>query len=577
MSTFINYLIESSAGLILFYALYHFLLRSETDFRAGRVYLLLSMACSLLFPLLSIAPETGNAIIPSMSHMLPELTVGDTASVSFMEKGTGNFSMISILMGIYFSVTGLLFLRILFYVGKIIFLSKKNASYRQGRYTVIETNHPLPSFSFFHIIVIGQRDKLTVSEKDLILQHELAHSRSFHSFDILFTSLLSAIFWFNPMAWQYKKALFQLHEFEADAQSLAHSSVDEYCHLMTRMALLNAGFTMAHHFNQSLTLKRIEMMKTLKHQLSRWKVGLLAMFIPLFFIAVACQDQLEDKVADVRNSEQELNELPQKVQSEFMRLKNAFPGSEFVFLQLNEEGSKALQKLIEMSEGTDKIIRPTIIESQDASDPYAIIEIAQRTDPADEEVFVIVEESAEPEGGMNALYQPLSAEIRYPQEARNKNISGKVYIEFTVGKNGVASDYKVVKGIGGGCDEEALRALQITMVNWKPGRQRGKTVNQRMVLPILFSLPQGAASIDLLKAETVTQEMDISLSVNAGIVSGKVTTTDGEPLPGVNVVIAGTTKGTVTDLDGTFSIQPSSNTDNLVFSFVGYATKKKTF
>jgi protein TonB len=71
--------------------------------------------------------------------------------------------------------------------------------------------------------------------------------------------------------------------------------------------------------------------------------------------------------------------------------------------------------------------------------------------------------------------------------ARRMRVEGKVFVEFVIGKDGQITDVIVIKGIGAGCDEEAVRIIQ-SSPPWNPGRQRGKPVKQRMVLPIIFKL-----------------------------------------------------------------------------------------
>lgn len=104
-----------------------------------------------------------------------------------------------------------------------------------------------------------------------------------------------------------------------------------------------------------------------------------------------------------------------------------------------------------------------------------------------EEIFSIVEENAEPRGGMSAFYQYVSTQIKYPAQARRMRVEGRVFVEFVIGKDGKITDVVAVKGIGAGCDEEAVRIIQ-NSPPWKPGKQRGKPVRQRMVLPIIFKL-----------------------------------------------------------------------------------------
>lgn len=104
-----------------------------------------------------------------------------------------------------------------------------------------------------------------------------------------------------------------------------------------------------------------------------------------------------------------------------------------------------------------------------------------------EQVFTIVEETASPKGGMAAFYTYVRDNIKYPAAARRLGIQGRVYVEFVIAKDGSLTDVHVIKGIGAGCDEEAVRIVQAAPP-WNPGKQRGKPVRQRYTLPIIFKM-----------------------------------------------------------------------------------------
>ena len=104
-----------------------------------------------------------------------------------------------------------------------------------------------------------------------------------------------------------------------------------------------------------------------------------------------------------------------------------------------------------------------------------------------EEIFTIVEDQPTPSGGMAAFYDYVGKHIKYPAQARRMGIEGKVYVQFVVDKDGTLQDVKALKGIGAGCDEEAVRVIQ-EAPKWNPGKQRGRPVKVRMVLPIIFKL-----------------------------------------------------------------------------------------
>ncbi|HSG67464.1 MAG TPA: energy transducer TonB [Bacteroidales bacterium] len=102
-------------------------------------------------------------------------------------------------------------------------------------------------------------------------------------------------------------------------------------------------------------------------------------------------------------------------------------------------------------------------------------------------IFTVVESMPEFLGGMQELYTYLGNNIKYPVMAKESGIQGKVYVTFVVERDGSITDVKVLRGIGGGCDEEAVRVVQ-SMPKWKPGKQRGKPVRVQYNLPVRFTL-----------------------------------------------------------------------------------------
>ena len=104
-----------------------------------------------------------------------------------------------------------------------------------------------------------------------------------------------------------------------------------------------------------------------------------------------------------------------------------------------------------------------------------------------EEIFSIVEKFPEPIGGYAAFYEFLNKNLKYPREAIRDRVQGKVFVNFVIEKDGSLTNFKVVKGIGSGCDEEAIRVLG-TVPHWEPGRQRGHNVRVYRTIPIHFTL-----------------------------------------------------------------------------------------
>ncbi len=110
-------------------------------------------------------------------------------------------------------------------------------------------------------------------------------------------------------------------------------------------------------------------------------------------------------------------------------------------------------------------------------------------------VYVVVKDMPSFPGGDAARMKFLTENIKYPELARKKGIQGRVFVTFVVEKDGQISNIKVLRGIGGGCDEEAVRVISM-MPKWKPGIDNGKPVRFQFNLPIKFSLDNNKKKIN---------------------------------------------------------------------------------
>ncbi|MCP4552596.1 MAG: energy transducer TonB [Bacteroidetes bacterium] len=139
----------------------------------------------------------------------------------------------------------------------------------------------------------------------------------------------------------------------------------------------------------------------------------------------------------------------------------------------------------------DEIIEDDIdidAEADEATEVEEYIPIEMEEEEIDEEhIFVIVEQGATFPGGEKARIRYLSSNINYPTMARESGIQGTVYVTFVVERDGSVTDVKITRGIGGGCDEEAVRVIR-GMPKWIPGRQRNKPVRVQFNLPVRFTL-----------------------------------------------------------------------------------------
>src|SRR5690606_38880023 len=112
-----------------------------------------------------------------------------------------------------------------------------------------------------------------------------------------------------------------------------------------------------------------------------------------------------------------------------------------------------------------------------------------------EEIFTVGEAYPEFEGGVAAFNTHMMKEIRYPLQALQAGVEGRVDVQFVVDEDGSISDVEVIKGIGAGCDEEAVRVVK-SLPSFKPATQNGKPVRVRMVVPVSFQVKAGETNPD---------------------------------------------------------------------------------
>ena len=134
----------------------------------------------------------------------------------------------------------------------------------------------------------------------------------------------------------------------------------------------------------------------------------------------------------------------------------------------------------------DEIIIDAEADEDTEIEEYIPVEVEEE-EVEEAQIFMVVESMPEFPGGEPELQKFLYQNIKYPQMAKESGIQGRVFVTFVVEKDGSVTDVRVLRGIGGGCDEEAIRVVQ-KMPKWKAGKQRGKPVRVQFNLPIKFTL-----------------------------------------------------------------------------------------
>lgn len=521
MNAYLNYFLESNLALLFFLGMYKLLFIRETNFRFLRILLLTGIFSSLIFPCIHIQNYQGisalsiSQVIPA--YWLPEVVIGNGATKEIHETSFNFWKYTSM---VYLTGVIIVCLIVISQLIQLFRIIHRSTTYRSEQLYICESSEDKPIFSFFQFIFIGQAQNLSLTEKQQIIQHESVHARQWHSFDILLINILKIFFWFNPFINTYKKIFIQLHEFEADARAVENSDVNKYCSLLARVALQSADLTFANHFNNSLTIKRIEMMRTIKSNIKRWKLVALVMVVPLVFFFIACQDQVGDDIMEITKNSTHALIVPPHIQNRLEQLEKENPDKKFVVLELNETAAEKLQvmetqyglpKNMEVFAAEGETVLPSIkgqsmgtvdIKYNDDypeskrkrnQQTFAIVEFNDQTSKlaeaskTDDKVFTVVEHQPEYPGGYNAMVNFIKENLRYPLDARQKGKEGTVFVSFIVETDGSVSEVKPIRGISQLCDEEAMRVVQLFPA-WIPGKQKGEAVRVRFVLPIKFKL-----------------------------------------------------------------------------------------
>ena len=572
MNTTLNYLIEANIGLLLFFVAYKLWLGHETQFAYRRYYLLCSMVLALIFPLIKL-PEL--KAVPSLSESIPLNFVAEDIPAAFPVAAT-SLSIAELLIAAYGLITAFFLVRFIYRVISLLVLVGKKAA---GH--IVEINDPnFIAFSFFKKVFISTAYPLSEQDKSNILKHESIHSQKLHSVDMLLAELIHALFWFNPVLRWYKKELDLVHEFEADQATVQGRETDTYCSLLARSALQSAGYSIGNHFNNSLTLKRIAMIRTIKKNIGKWKIAVIFLFTTALFTIISCREQLMDEIEQMAETTTIAGDFPDHLKPHVERIMKENPGIKLMYVEaesMNAEKIKSLNKedilyshyeKFYAQDGSLQSERVGLIVRSGGT----ITQLAEAI-KSEDDVFLVAEEPASPQIGITGFYEAIKNELTYPAEANQKGIEGKVYVEFIIELDGTLSNYRVLKGISPECDQEAVRAIKATNLRWNPARQRGVPVRSKFVIPIIFRSDNPAAVEQPVQVEDqlrVTPEIKQENGVT--ILTGKVTKPDGTPLPRVNIVVGGTNRGTVTREDGTFRLELQQPNSRVHFSHTGYKT-----
>lgn len=254
METLLTYLLKSAALLSIFYLVYLLLLKNQTSFTENRKFLLGGIIASVVLPAVYF---TRKVFVEANNLSMGEIPISTNATSEGLAPYWGTWEIVGI---IYILVSAFFLIKIAVQLFNIYLLIRKsNISSVEG-FSFIKTEAALNPFSFFKFIVYNPAAH---SEKDLkmILLHEKIHASQWHSVDILIANLTTALLWFNPLSWYYKKSLEQNLEYIADRETVAISGAKKsYQQTLVKVSIPNLQPSLTNQFYQSFIKKRILML-----------------------------------------------------------------------------------------------------------------------------------------------------------------------------------------------------------------------------------------------------------------------------------------------------------------------------
>ena len=337
-----------------------------------------------------------------------------------------------------------------------------------GHTRVVVVKDKISSFSWMNYIVMSEDDY--ADHPEYILRHERAHVAARHSWDILACDLLIVFQWFNPAAWLLKSELQAAHEYEADHRVLASGvNAVDYQLFLIRKSAGEKLFSAANNLNQYSLKNRITMMKKTKsNKWGRCKI-LAALPVAATAMVAFATPKAESLTREITRESDALVSAVKQVASDSLKLKGKPVG--ILVIKDNDETYRAVEESPE--EGKAEVITE---KTPDGKDIYDAVDVMPQFP-----------------GGVEAMVSFINENIKYPMEAAEQHMQGRVIVQFTVNEDGQISDATVLRSVDPALDAEALRVVNSTP-KWTPGKQDGKTVKVHYVLPIKFNIAEEKTS-----------------------------------------------------------------------------------
>ncbi len=467
MNELIAYLLKASAGTVILYLCFLFFFRKDTFYFRNRVILILTLVIPMIIPLIKTTWFTPATVQPE-EVPLNMIVINSAITAGEIVSGKVNsFDYNELITAILLSVSGLLILRMMIGIIKTVSIIRKGHLHSAKFPKLVLSDKDHPPFSFWPYAVIPKKLYQKGDAEDIIA-HENAHIRQGHTFDLILIELYTSVFWFNPAAWLVKRAVKTNHEYLADHELTSRLvNIKDYQYRLLSIPAETNRLQFAHSFNSLIKNRIIMINRKPTRTYATWKNLLILPVVALIFAAFSFK-----AVNPMDNNE---TTTPEAVK----------------MAPLNSEATNSVRELtdpaIEKTNGVQ-----TSKEVQNQAD--TVKKSTALFVPGIGRVYSKVEQMPQFPGGEKEMMKFIMDNMKYPPKAKEMGIQGTVIASFIVNDKGKVVKVKIVRGIGSGCDEEALRVIK-SMPDWTPGKQGGKAVNVSYLLPVKFTLSANKTSI----------------------------------------------------------------------------------
>lgn len=582
MSLFFVYILKSSVCLAVFYLFYRLLLARETFHRFNRFALLGILLLSCLLPLVEVSVRQETGVHQTMLTLEQLLMMADAMNAT--ETGataeTATITWIQVALLVY--LAGIIFFafRNACSLVRLLMLLKAGRredignylSGRKERVTLIVHHRDIAPFSWMGTIAISRED-LEENGREILI-HELAHIHNRHSWDLLVADVCIFFQWFNPASWLLKQELQNIHEYEADETVIKEGvNAKQYQLLLIKKAVGTRLYSMANSFNHSKLKKRITMMS--KEKSSPWARMKYFYILPVAAIAVTAfaRPEISDTAKEI--SAVKVNDLTAIVETKVMESVNALPEVPKVKALVADTTKPAEVKYIPQ-EVKDQLSGTPVFDVVEKNSSTSNITIRGIATSNGKSPLYIVDGQEVTSSVMSALNPDKIANIKVLKDESStelygeKGKNGTILITLKQGTPEVVENVKVLNirqnvldldiyvdgvkiDLGDRTLNDLMPAEQIKHIN--VNKNRGE---------------KGEIHITTKKSKDAEKN-----SVQGNLkVEGKVVDEQGNPVIAATVLLEGTTYGSVTDIDGNFSLSVPSKDAVLIVSYIGMATVK---